>query len=314
MPPVADRGHLTRAQALEHGVSDGRLRAGDLERLAHGLYRLKDRVVRPWTSLGLPEPGHGLDPDSLAALVRLTGSYLSHQSAAHLYGVPLSGDLERDTSIHVTGSTASNRTKRAGVTGHRRQLTSAETTQFIGIPVVTPERMWLDLAGILSADREDELIIAGDHLVTPPWWSGRRVEPLTTLAELEQVVDGAGTFKGVRLARSALPQVRVGADSRMETLLRLELMRAGLPEPELQVSPAPGSPFTADLAYPSWKVALQYDGGHHLTREQQARDARRDACFQQHGWLVIRVTSEDLRHGCRRVVGLIKAQAARTGR
>lgn len=313
LPSITVRGHLTRAEAREHGVSDGRLRAADLERLAHGLYRQKDRPCPSWSSWGLPEPGHGLDLDSLAALVSVMGSFVSHHTAAHLYGVPLPDDLARDTSIHVTGVALSSRSRRPGVVGHRRPLATSETTQFSGIPIVTPERMWLDLAGVLLAAREEELVIAGDHLVTPPWWSGRRVEPLTTVDGLKQAMDAAGTFKGVRLARAALPQVRVGADSRTETLLRLELIRSGLPEPKLQVFPATGAPFTADMAYPQWKIALQYDGGHHLTREQQVRDARRDAWFQQHGWMVIRVTSDDLRHGFRRVVGLIKAQAARTG-
>lgn len=41
------------------------------------------------------------------------------------------------------------------------------------------------------------------------------------------------------------------------------------------------------------RIAVQYDGRHHRSREQQATDAYRDAWFQQRGWWVIRLTWAD---------------------
>lgn len=51
--------------------------------------------------------------------------------------------------------------------------------------------------------------------------------------------------------------------------------------------------FSADLGYRSIRVAIQYDGDHHLTDEQRRRDARRDAEFRAAGWVVVIVTAED---------------------
>lgn len=309
LPEIGHQGHFTRRTARAHGVTDGRLAGPDLERISRGLYRRTDEPQHAWSRWGLPEPAHGLDAASLAALMAVSGCVLSHHTAAHLYGVPLPRRLARDPDIQATALRPQRRTKRTELRCHGRALPPQDITEWNGIRVVTPERLWLDLASLYRPDELDELIAAGDHLVTPPWSRGGRDASLSSLDRLQQRTQGAGRLHGVRLARAALPWVRVGSDSRVETLLRRALVRAGLPEPELQVSPAPGAPFTADLAYREWRIALQYDGAHHRSPEQQARDARRDAWFQQHGWRVIRVTSEDLRTGFRRVIELIRTWA-----
>ena len=110
-------------------------------------------------------------------------------------------------------------------------------------------------------------------------------------------------MKGVAKCRAALADMRVGADSVPETLLRLCLLAYGFPEPELQIVLRPYDPFSpsGDLGYRGIKVVLQYDGGHHRTDEQRERDARRDAAFRAAGWIVIIVTAEDLHDDFRRV-------------
>lgn len=40
---------------------------------------------------------------------------------------------------------------------------------------------------------------------------------------------------------------------------------------------------------------IQYEGEHHFSPEQQARDERRNAAFQMAGWTVILVNRVDLR-------------------
>ena len=75
--------------------------------------------------------------------------------------------------------------------------------------------------------RHDDLVAVGDYLVTPDRHARLRPShPSTALARR----DPAACPRRAR-ARSALADVRVGAESRMETLLRLLLIRAGLPEP-----------------------------------------------------------------------------------
>ena len=62
----------------------------------------------------------------------------------------------------------------------------------------------------------------------------------------------------------------------------------------------------ADLAYRHVRLALQYDGAGHRTREQQARDARRDRYGQARGWTTLRVTWADGREDFRGVVAVVR--------
>lgn len=102
--------------------------------------------------------------------------------------------------------------------------------------------------------------------------------------------------------------MRVGADSAPESLLRLAMADAGLPEPDLQLALRVGdavSP-TADLGYRHRRLAIQYDGGHHLLDAQVLSDRRRDRAFESAGWTVLRLHKDDLADGCERAIGKIK--------
>ncbi|GAA1124518.1 hypothetical protein GCM10009670_14890 [Citricoccus alkalitolerans] len=241
---------FTHGEAKAHGVSIDRLLASDVQRFAHGLYRHRPLELRRWADLGLPDPEHGLDPQSLAALLEATGGALSHQSAAHLYRIPLPPWLADEPDLQITGPGPELRSRRPGISGHRRPLDPADVVVRHGLPCTGPERTWLDLASLLRPGQEAHLVAAGDHLVKHPWLNGGRMEPVSTPWDLERALIRVGRFKGVRLARAALPRIRVGADSPTETLVRLTLVDAGLPEPELQVhaTSLPGDPYPADLA------------------------------------------------------------------
>jgi very-short-patch-repair endonuclease len=43
-----------------------------------------------------------------------------------------------------------------------------------------------------------------------------------------------------------------------------------------------------DLAYPDFKLAIEYDGSTHYTRYQSERDRQRDVVLAGYGWLTIR--------------------------
>ena len=55
----------------------------------------------------------------------------------------------------------------------------------------------------------------------------------------------------------------------------------------------------ADLGYRRFRIAVQYDGAPHLTREQQSRDNRRDEAFLNAGWAYFKVNGDDLAEGFR---------------
>ena len=181
-----------------------------------------------------------------------------------------------------------------------------ELTDVDGIPVTAPPRTWLDLAAVLPLNY---LIALGDQIIRIPRQGlEARSEPYAGKEGLRLLIRQHPNMKGVEKARLALDEMRVGADSFPETFLRLALLDARLPEPELQLRLDPDderSP-AADLGYRRYRIALQYDGAHHLTREQQSRDNRRDEAFRSAGWAYFRVNADDLAEDFQGVVARIK--------
>jgi hypothetical protein len=327
LPPHLDGESFSTAELRAAGLDLNRTVAGDVQRFSHGLYRPSGPPRLTWESSGLPGPGHGLSPQDVRALLRhRTDAVVSHLSAALLYQVPLPRWTTRPNtenrrlsarSLHVSVPHDGSRIRRADIVEHRRTVLDADIVHRLGIRVTTPARTLLDLAALSPELGRDDLVVAGDHLVRRPWLPGvGRTDPLTTMAEIRAALQRAGRFRGIAAAREALDLVRVGADSPPETRTRLALVDAGLPEPELQVPAEPADPSSpkADLGLVRWKIALQYEGYHHRDARQQAADARRDAWFQTRGWLVIKITSEDLQDGFPRVVQLVRERISAYGR
>lgn len=80
--------------------------------------------------------------------------------------------------------------------------------------------------------------------------------------------------------------------------MRLVLVDAGFPEPDLNVDVTERGRWLAcvDGAWPTEKIAFEFEGRHHLLDPVQwARDIARYEALVAAGWIVIRVTWEDLR-------------------
>ena len=89
---------------------------------------------------------------------------------------------------------------------------------------------------------------------------------------------------------------RCGAESPMETKLRLLLGWAGLgtPTPQVEVS-VDGRRFRFDLAYEEHRIAIEYDGAYHFESEAQKHaDVLRLEQLTNAGWRVIRVVSRGI--------------------
>ena len=88
------------------------------------------------------------------------------------------------------------------------------------------------------------------------------------------------------------------SDSVQETRTRLALMLFGLPIPQTQygiTDSENGYTYTVDMAYPQYKVAIEYDGDHHRRfRKQYVRDQQKRRRLRQLGWTVIEVFADDL--------------------
>lgn len=129
----AQGGYFTTRQAAEASISTRLLThyagAGDLERVAHGVYRL----VR--------YPSHRFGDMIAACLWAGDDSAVSHDSALAVYGL---GDA-MPAVIHLT-LPRRFRGSRPGVIVHHLPLDSAEATVWEDVPVTTVERSIVDVA------------------------------------------------------------------------------------------------------------------------------------------------------------------------
>ncbi|MCQ1947886.1 hypothetical protein [Arthrobacter sp. zg-Y1116] len=178
-----------------------------------------------------------------------------------------------------------------------------ETETVQGLPVTSIARTWLDLAGMLSPE---ELVVMGDQIVSEHHRNfGTPRVALVPLADLREFIEGKARNAHVRKCRSALERLRVGVDSPPETRLRLMLLAdPELPEflPNVAICDAAGEPQVwADLGCQEFRTCLEYDGAHHLTPEQQARDHYRDLKTAELGWIQVKISKADFAQGQHRI-------------
>lgn len=100
---------------------------------------------------------------------------------------------------------------------------------------------------------------------------------------------------GSRRATSTLARADPRAESPPESRLRLAFHEAGFAVPVPQFTVIVGGCFIArvDLAWPQWRVAVEYDGQWHADRQQLHRDRSRLRELNAAGWYVYPVTRED---------------------
>ena len=263
------------------GVTRHQLRRPDLTSPTPGLRMWVD-AEPTWREMAL-------------ALSRLgDGQYLSHVTAAQLWGIWLPIWMQDGEQIHVTGRKGfSGSMRRPGVVGHRAKLDPADVVEVEGLRLTTPARTWLDLAPQLKDPLD--LIAAGDALLQradgPPRAEGALGRnPLSTFTEIDAVMERRRSVKGIQVARQARPYLREGVDSAPESRMRGVVVNAGMPEPVVNpvIMLAPGVWRQPDLALMEWKLALQYDGGGHAEQAQVNRDIWRDDDFDRHDWRTVK--------------------------
>ena len=242
-----------------------------------------------------PFPGvhvHHDVPDTLetrcAALALVLGddAAFSHETAALLCGLPLTDALAGGDALHVTIPAGTAVPHGRGVVGH--EAVDLGLTWVVGpwgLRVVHPWRTWCDLVPGL---RTDDAIILGDAVV------GRRSRD-----RLAEVIARRAGERGVVRMRRLFEMVRECVDSPMETRTRLLIVRAGLPEPECgkDVHADDGYGWLArpDLRWLELKVAVEYDGDLHRTKQRKWRnDIGRRKALEDDGWRVIVLTADDI--------------------
>ncbi|UAJ77746.1 DUF559 domain-containing protein [Leifsonia sp. ZF2019] len=288
LPPILRSPAFSTATARSAGVNDGRLRRGDLARPHHGV-----RVP------------HADRDGSLEGACRAYRAAMpatqcfSHSTAAALHGLSLPGRLRAGGPLHVATLRGGRAPRGVGIVGHKLRITADEVTLVHGLRVPSVEETWVELAAELSVT---ELVLAGDACL-------RRRSPLSSVDALRGAVEDARTRPGVRRLRQAVELLRPGTDSPMESLLRLMLVDAGLPEPavNLPVFTAGGLVLHGDLVYPVERVVVEYDGDHHRTDPvQYERDVDRLWALEQAGWRVVRINRSHVARGSRPAVDRVR--------
>ncbi len=288
---------FTVAQGLSVGMGRGRLRGRDLDRPFRGIREV--RGAEPDAPNGAAH-GDRIDADIATTLSRRChallvampqGTFFSHLTAARLWPLPLPRP-DPGENLHVSIRKPAYPSRRSGVMGHRLGDPLLTASYRNGLPLVDPATLFCQLASMLSLL---DLVAVGDALVLRPVfqdWSDDR--PWVTVEQLEERVACFGG-RGKVAAAKAVRLIRPGAESRPETLLRLAMLEAGLPEPEVNVPVMDATGLfigRGDLVYRRWKVVVEYDGEQHRTDNRQfERDVGRLDDFAASGWRVVRITA-----------------------
>lgn len=283
LPESLSDGPFSTARALALGVRPGRLRGRDLASPFHGV-----RV--PATNARDDARERAL---ALAPALR-PGWCFSHVTALLLWGLPLplsASGMQAPVHVGVPGGRGP---RRPGVVGHDL-AGDVSHVEVAGLPVVDPVSAWCQSATLLPLDA---LVAVGDGLAGS--WSPHAAARGRPMAELAAAVDARAGTRGAGRLRDALALVRPRVESPKETELRLLLLRAGLPEPEVNVKRRDalgrylGKP---DLSWATHLVSAEYEGDEHRSDPHRWRnDIDRVERFTDAGWRVVRVTQRDL-HG-----------------
>lgn len=211
------------------------------------------------------------------------GEFFSHSTALALFGCP----IWCDPRPHLTSVLPQIRTRVRGVHGHQTSEAIRPWSLPDGTPLAPPALAFIQAASVLPFR---ELVVAADHLIRPSTLH-RSDPPVIDLEELRAAVSQSSS-RAVGRARTALQFARVGAESRMESILRLILARYGLDVFELQVNVTDQDGRWIgrfDLVNLARRIILEYDGDQHrVDEEQYDRDEIRLEQARDAGFRVLR--------------------------
>jgi very-short-patch-repair endonuclease len=295
LPPGLGETPFTVYEAADAGVTPGRLRYRGLHVPSRGVRIPSD--VMPLEHLGIVRPYTIVTPFSAA----------SHATAFRLWDFPGFLPGQDDGRIHISRPDAMAIPRRRGVVGHVGQFFADEVVSLHGVLITSRARTWLDCSRKMSID---ELTVVADHMlrIPRPDFEGR-ADPYATRELLADMLDRHKGTPGIRKARLALEQARVGADSAPETRLRLALENACLPEPKLNVPTElnAGVVRQPDLSYPENKVAVEYEGEGHSEAAQIVRDIAREEDFARAGWTLVRISKRHMENDARSAIAKVRS-------
>ncbi|MDR7252944.1 very-short-patch-repair endonuclease [Nocardioides sp. BE266] len=253
-----------RADGMEHGLSDKVLRGPGYRQLFRGV------LVSSSTPPTAVQRVRG------ALVLQCDEAWASHASAARVKQAPIPTIADE----HVSVAHQKMRRHHKGMRCHVGDPTGVVVER--GMRVSGDIPMFIELSGQLGLV---DLVVVGDWLVRR-----RGISPAQLMTACKR-----SRHKDARKAWAAARFVRRGVDSPMETRLRMLLVLAGLPEPEinLEVRDDVGELIRKyDLSYPAVRVAVEYNGKLHVeVVENWEDDLERRADMDEDEWRLVVVIS-----------------------
>ncbi|GGM04466.1 endonuclease domain-containing protein [Micromonospora yangpuensis] len=271
--PPQLRGRIFRGSTV---VNDGLLSRNDLRSAA---WQRLFRDIYADTDLTLTHRARCL---AVSRWLAPPGTAIAGRAAAALHGAAATANEE---PIDVLTPADVRMGPISGVRVHRGLREATDAVDRDGILVTTVTRTCWDLACWLTAM---EAVVVVDALLR---------QRLTSQDDLRAYAWEHRDRRGWRALLRVVELTDGGAESPQESRTRVHLVRAGLPRPVTQYVITGQGRFIArvDLAWPAFKVAVEYDGRWHDDPEQLHRDRRRLNQLVGEGWLVLHVTARRLR-------------------
>jgi very-short-patch-repair endonuclease len=266
---------FSATEALDAGVSRGRLRVGDLAHPFRGVY--------------LPGAAKADVAVRCHALAHRLPEYafFSSITAASLYGVPLPLRHENSDVLHVGVPAPFEPPSGRGISGHMLEMDGRDIQLREGLRLPSPEETWCQLASYLLLN---ELVAAGDFLIH--WRS-----PMSTIELLTGAVLGWHGRRGVLKLRRALDHLNERSESPQESALRVIVTEAGFAglEANYWIQTSGGYRYRADLAFPARRLILEYQSAFHENPESFRSDMTRVSRLEADDWKVTQINKDDLR-------------------
>lgn len=275
------------ADSDSHAVPRGRLRARDLTQ--------PFRAVRvPASLLAATEDERKFRLLCEAFTTKMPARwFFSSATAARILGVPVPRRLEQ-LELHVSSLTPHERPRGRRIRGH--SAPRATIRLFEGLPVRDPAELWCELASVLTVD---ELIQAGDRMLSENPFR------LATMQQLAAAVLRHGRRAGARKLREALPQLRERVWSPKETMVRLTVIRAGMPEPENNkpIYDQHGRLVAiGDLVLEKFMTLMEYEGERWHRDARAVIDVDRFNALSALSWTIVRIRKHHSRTDIERLV------------
>ncbi len=277
---------VVRFDESRRSVIERRARRGELVRLRRGRYVAP---VRTGSGVAVQREHRVLALVAAMAQTLRTDYCFSHETAALVHGLSIYRLAEE---VHVSQSWKPKvrRERDAQVRRHPVDVPPRDrTVSPTGLPVTTLERTMVDCARWLPGARA--LVVADSALRAG-----------ADRAVVDAVLDDAAGRPGVRQARYIADIADARAESPGESLVRWFVREADLDLPDLGIEvPTWRGTAWVDLGWPDLRVGIEFDGSVKYSggeygdpRARLLAEKRRHDALTEAGWVIVRVTWDDL--------------------